>query len=477
MRRSVFVSGSLWFAVLDVLCLVAAVALGIGFRQTFGPVMGLVPLTYSLSEYIAGHLDGWFYFCVTIVVSNYAVGSYDTQSAAYRFNLLVNWLFSLCTALLVVSATSYAWFELLLGRGVLVSAVMFYAALSLSAKLLVYELSPVWNPFVCRTVLLGAGKAAVEIRKVIESKYILPPHVVCGFIAVSGRDDVPADIGGVPVVSVGVKELENAVRGFNPDLLIMCSREWGDALPYCSILRRLRFSGIEVLDALSAAEIFSGRVPLGLVSDAWLMQASLAPSMAVVRRLKRMFDIAVAVVGAIILVPVGLFAALITKLGDPSAPAIYVQERVGQFGRIFRMYKLRTMIQDAEADGSAVLSRSGDPRVTRIGGILRRFRIDEIPQIWNVLRGNMSVVGPRPERLEFVRALEKKIRHYRERENTPPGLTGWAQVRFPYVDNQEDMARKLEYDLYYIKNMSIRLDMQIILRTIRIVLFGKERSV
>jgi lipopolysaccharide/colanic/teichoic acid biosynthesis glycosyltransferase len=149
--------------------------------------------------------------------------------------------------------------------------------------------------------------------------------------------------------------------------------------------------------------------------------------------------------------------------------------RIGRFGHPFMMLKFRTMVEGAEADGPA-WSPPDDPRVTRLGRILRKYRLDELPQLVDVLRGDMSLVGPRPERPEMVTELEKKIPFYRERENVLPGITGWAQIQYPYGATAQDAQRKLEYDLYYINNLSFALDLQIILHTFRIVLLGLERS-
>lgn len=480
-RRSFVRESAFWLVVLDLACLAAAVWCGITTRQWIGPLLGMVPLEHSFIEYFNDHRNGWILFCLTIVVANYIVGNYKLQSTVYRFNLLVNWVFSLSAGLIVVGIFSLAWFQMMLGRGVLMFSIGSYAVFSLLAKALVYEILPKSSMFVCRTVLLGTGSRAQDIRRMIEGGYIIPRHVVCGYVVVPGAVPQPPSpdcgtvLDGAVVTCTGVDGLENAVRELHPDLLVMCSGSWDEMLRCFPVLRRLRFSGIEVLDSLNAFELFSGRVPLDLVNDVWMMQATMEPSMAVVRRVKRLFDIVVTCLLAVIMVPVALLVAFLIKLSEPCSPVLYVQNRVGQFGRVFRMYKFRTMVVNAEAVGGAVWSPQGDQRVTRLGRVLRKFRLDEIPQLWDVIAGKMSLVGPRPERPEIVAELEKQIPNYRERENVPPGITGWAQVRYPYADSVEDVARKLEYDLYYIKNLSIRLDFQIILRTVRIVMLGKER--
>jgi lipopolysaccharide/colanic/teichoic acid biosynthesis glycosyltransferase len=241
-------------------------------------------------------------------------------------------------------------------------------------------------------------------------------------------------------------------------------------------LRRLRFSGVETLTPLHVEEMYSGRTPLELVDEEYLTQASLESEMPVVRRMKRVMDIMLSLVGVVVFAPLALAIAAAIKLCAPTQPVVYSQQRTGQFGRPFRIYKFRTMRPAAEKDTGPVWSGASDPRVTAVGRILRRFRLDEILQIVNILRGEMSIVGPRPERPEIIARLTEALPHYAERENVMPGLTGWAQIRYPYGSSVEDAARKLEFDLYYIKHLSLSLDLQIILSTLRIVMLGKERE-
>jgi lipopolysaccharide/colanic/teichoic acid biosynthesis glycosyltransferase len=172
----------------------------------------------------------------------------------------------------------------------------------------------------------------------------------------------------------------------------------------------------------------------------------------------------------------GLMIAAAIKVSAPRSPVLYTQERVGRFGRVFRIFKFRTMVAAAEDEQGAIWSPRDDPRVTTVGRILRRYRLDELPQLYNVLRYDMSLVGPRPERPELVEKLEKAIPYYRERENLLPGLTGWAQIRYPYGATVADARAKLEYDLYYLQNLSAGMDLRIILHTLRIVMFGMERE-
>ena len=242
---------------------------------------------------------------------------------------------------------------------------------------------------------------------------------------------------------------------------------------------KLRYSGVTVMPLVSLCEEIDQYVPLELVSPDWLLNASGEPHLLYIRKVKRLFDIVVSATGLVLSVPILLLSILLVKLTS-RGPAFYRQTRSGRFGKPFSMVKLRTMKVDAEKNGAqwaqGGINGSRDPRVTLVGGIMRRFRIDEIPQLWNVLKGEMSFVGPRPERPEMIANLAKDVPYYEERMMVQPGITGWAQVNYPYGATVLDARRKLEYDLYYLKNMGLFLDVFILLDTVRAVLFGGGKS-
>ncbi len=213
-------------------------------------------------------------------------------------------------------------------------------------------------------------------------------------------------------------------------------------------------------------------VPVESINADWLFSACPEVAHPYYNGLKRLVDVVVSIVGLILSAPALILAIIAIKL-ESRGPAFYSQERVGQFNRSFRIHKLRTMVQDAEREGAKWASR-GDSRITRIGRFLRKTRIDELPQFWNVLRGEMSLSGPRPERPEFVEMLAEQIPFYLQRHLVKPGLTGWAQINYPYGASVEDAANKLKYDLYYIKHASIVLDFQIALRTVGTLMSGSR---
>lgn len=238
-------------------------------------------------------------------------------------------------------------------------------------------------------------------------------------------------------------------------------------------LRSLRYQGLHIMTLIDAFEDLFQMVPVELIDGAWLLQACSMPQMIYIRKLKRAFDIIVSLLLLLVLGPVCLAAMVLIKLTS-RGPVLFRQSRCGRFGKDFTVLKLRSMRTDAEANGPQ-WSKKNDHRVTWLGRALRKYRIDEIPQLINIFRGEMSFVGPRPERPEFVAQLEKQIPHYRERLHLQPGLTGWAQVCYPYGATVEDARRKLEYDLYYLKHMSLALDVFTLLDTIRIIVRGGAR--
>ena len=454
---------------MDLACLIVGTAFGVLFR--FGHD--------EMAEYVYGHIDGWCLLFGGVLLANYLAGSYKLQYTFSRFNLIVTWLFSLLFAVLILSITSFAWFRLLLGRGVLALVLVSYSVLSLTLKLLVYRALFRSEFFVCRTAVLGTGEKARDNAGRIQAEYVLPLHKVVAFVRLPGRDGLtePHDmtLDGVPIIESDRASLSGIIRTLGVSLIILAPEDDRDEKVFYPQLRRLRFDGVEVLSPLAVAEIYSGKTPLSEINEDFLMQASSESGAPSVHRVKRLMDIMFSLTSLIFLGPLLLLIALLIKVTAPRSPVFYSQVRVGQFGDLFTIHKFRTMREGAEGETGAVWATARDPRITWIGGFLRRFRLDETPQFLNILRSEMSLVGPRPERPELTERLEKEIPFFPERENVVPGLTGWAQIRHPYGESVEDAARKFEYDLYYIKHLSLSLDVQIILSTIRIVLFGMER--
>jgi sugar transferase (PEP-CTERM system associated) len=253
--------------------------------------------------------------------------------------------------------------------------------------------------------------------------------------------------------------------------VIVAMQDRREKLPVDELLD-LRQEGVRVEEAANWLEKMSGKIEVEQLNPSWLIYAEGFRFSAPFRVARRLLNFSVALVGLVLSLPLLPFIVLAVKLGSPG-PALYRQKRVGRGGKIFDCYKFRTMRQDAEADTGATWALDDDPRITRVGKFLRFARLDEIPQLWCVLKGDMHFVGPRPERPEFVEWLIKDIPYYKLRHMVRPGITGWAQVKYKYGNTKEDAIEKLQYDLFYIKNASSLLDLWIMFQTIKIVVLGR----
>jgi len=320
-----------------------------------------------------------------------------------------------------------------------------------------------------RTLVLGTGKRARHIDRLRRRADKRGFHLV-GFLAPRSCEAVHVDPARVVTAKEGFCDYS---LSRNVDEIVIAVDDRRQKLPIDELLD-CRMSGIEVIDAIDFFEREMALIHLDLVQPGWLIHARGFKRNLARDILKRSFDMAVSLVLLILSSPISLFTALAIWLEDRGKGGIfYRQERVGLNGEPFEVIKFRSMRPDAEADGKARWAQKEDPRVTRTGAFIRKYRIDEIPQLWNVLRGDMSLVGPRPERPQFVEHLVQLNPLYRERHRVKPGLTGWAQLSYPYGSSDRDAMQKLQYDLYYIKNASLFFDLLILMQTVEVVLFRK----
>jgi len=320
-----------------------------------------------------------------------------------------------------------------------------------------------------RIVVLGLGKAARRIAG-LRRKSDQRRFKIVGYIAEPGAG--PQRVGQRRLGPLLSLDLE-ALRAQQVDEIVVAVDDRRGGLPVESLLR-LKLAGVPVTDVITFLERETGRIELDLLHPAWLLFQHSRHTEIAYGLVKRCFDVLLGLFLLLLMSPVLLLAALAIAMESGwQAPVLYRQERVGLQGRIFRLLKFRSMRPDAEIDGKARWAADRDGRVTRVGHWLRRFRIDELPQIWNIIRGDMSLVGPRPERPEFVRELSARIPLYYYRLSMRPGLGGWAQLNFPYGASADDARVKLNYDLYYIKNANIVLDLLILLQTAEVVCFGR----
>lgn len=354
-----------------------------------------------------------------------------------------------------------------LGSGPLVVAALIAYFLSIGSRH-AFAVFVDQRLFKKRELVIGAGhkaKLLSQLRRRVDTRYF----ELVGYVPIEGQ---PIEIEPERVVTLDVP-LHVYVREHDIDEILVAVDDRRASLPVEEILE-CKMNGVEVVDLLTFFERQTGKVRNDILQPGWMIYSD-GFSQGVLRDLgKRVFDIAVSVVMLALTLPVMLVTAVaIWAESGFRGPVIYRQVRIGQGGNPFKLLKFRSMHHDAEHDGVARWATRNDDRVTRVGRLIRKTRIDELPQLVNVLRGEMSFVGPRPERPEFVVELNRNIPFYAQRHRVKPGITGWAQIRYPYGASEKDAGEKLQYDLYYLKNRSIFLDLMIILQTAQVVFWGK----
>jgi sugar transferase (PEP-CTERM system associated) len=370
-------------------------------------------------------------------------------------------IFSLIGILsLLLAVITYLFPQILVGRNVLSTGLFFLAFSWIVWHWIFGRLSalPVLRE---RIYLLGDGHRARRIIDSIRNR----PELGMDIVGWAGETGARGSAG------------DSLLRICHPrgkssvDRVIVALKDRRAAMPVNELLE-LRMSGIRVDDGTSLLEKLSGQIEVDELHPSWLIFGDGFRLTQPYSFFQTIFPTIVALMLSVLTLPLIPFIAVLIKISSPG-PVLYRQKRVGLRGKLFHCYKFRTMKANAEADTGPTWATDDDPRITRVGRILRRTRIDEIPQLWNVLRGDMEFVGPRPERPEFVEWLTKEIPYYRLRHAVPPGVTGWAQVSYKYGNTLHDAKEKLRYDLYYIKNRSVGLDFMIFLQTIKTVLLGQ----
>jgi sugar transferase (PEP-CTERM system associated) len=399
----------------------------------------------------------------------YYADLYDLRLLSDRRELFIRILNALASASLILAAVYYWLPTLIIGRGVFIIAAVLVITVVIGWRLAFEWASRYVRPRE-RLLLVGTNQAAVDLaREMFARRHELGVEIV-GFI-----DPDPARVGA-PVLNPGVigviDDIPSIVRTRGVHRVVVSLADARGKLPMDKLLE-LRLDGVNFDHLASVYEEYTGKIAVENLRPSWLIFNDGFRKTRWLTATKRLLDVSSASVGFVLGLPIMALVALAVRLTSPG-PVLYHQRRVGQHGRVFTIHKFRSMRQDAEAGTGAVwASKQGDVRVTPIGGMLRRTRLDELPQLWNVLKGDMSLVGPRPERPEFVEQLSKEIPFYGQRHIVRPGLTGWAQVRYTYGATAEDALQKLQYDLFYIKHLSIALDLYIMLDTVKTVVLRR----
>lgn len=414
-------------------------------------------------DYIGNRIWPLITFAAAVQLAAMAVGVYSQDSLQSLRFAIARLLVAISLGVIFMSMMAFALPGMTLWRSNSLYAMgLAFVYLAMARALLGSLVGG--TAFKRRLLVLGAGKRAQRIKD-LEAK---PGSgfVVVGYIALDQSKRVIPEA----IDRAAIYNLADYVEKLATSEVVLALEERRNALPLQDLLR-IKTTGVHVNEISSFLERETGRVDLDSVNPSWLI---FSDGFSSGRRLsgiaKRLFDILASAILLTLTAPLIVLFAILVKL-ESKGPAFYRQQRVGLYGQTFDVFKLRSMRADAEVEGKAVWASKDDPRVTRIGKFIRLVRIDELPQTWCVLKGQMSFVGPRPERPEFIADLETKMPYYAERHMVKPGITGWAQINYPYGASIDDARHKLEYDLYYAKNYTPFLDILILLQTFRVVLW------
>jgi sugar transferase (PEP-CTERM system associated) len=406
-------------------------------------------------------------FAFFAVMALFAMGLYTIRQRSGTAGTVLRVVAGLLVAAALSALVYYVVPNLAIGRGMLALTTFISVASSMVARLL-FERIVDQDLFKRRVLVYGAGIRAaslLDLRRRADQRGFR----IVGFIATEGDelrappdrlldrpDDLYAWIAANPIDEI-VVAMDDRRRGFPMHEFLEC-----------------RLAGIEILELPTFLERETGKVRLDVLNPSWIIFGDGFRASVIQRTVERAVDVGVSLALLVLAAPAILLTALAIKFEEGlDAPVLYRQRRVGQQGVQFDVLKFRSMRVDAEPQGQAIWAAKDDPRITRVGAFMRKSRIDELPQLVNVLRGDMSFVGPRPERPEFVHKLEHTIPYYRERHSVKPGITGWAQLCYPYGSSEKDALEKLQYDLYYVKNRSLLFDLAILVQTVEVVLWGK----
>lgn len=409
-------------------------------------------------------LTGWIY-----IITFFSMELYDIRKDFKSIGNVMALALASTSAFVITTLLFYMNWSLRIGRGVFILNGILITLFIIGWRILYSYLLE--QPIFKRNVLIvGAGWAGKTISQEINRSQKSGLRMV-GFI-----DDDPLKKGklvdGIPVLGDRYT-IDKVIRKNDVDLIVAAITHEKHA-DLIKALINCSWKGIDIIDMPAIYEQLTGKIPFKHINNMWMLHIAIGKPKLYSRLIKPILEAIIALILFILLIPVMVVLAIVIKC-DSRGRIFYTQERVGKDGRKFTIMKFRTMVENAESLTGAVYAADNDPRITKIGRFLRKWRLDEIPQLLNVIKGDMGLVGPRPEREVFIREFEEKIPFYTQRLLVRPGLTGWAQVKFPYASSIEQTEEKLQYDLYYIKNMSFILDFVVFLKTIRVVLFGKGK--
>ena len=369
---------------------------------------------------------------------------------------------------IVLAIAYYIWPQLIIGRWIFFASLVVLIGFVVSWRI-VYSAMVRRKILTEKAIMLGDGQLATDILKEVNQRPDLT-YDIRALVTNGNRRRVEELCASSKIID-GFDHICDLAEEEKVDSIIVALDEKRGVFPYKQLLN-CKVRGINIIDGESFYERICGKLLVERINPSWLIFSEGFQKSRLVKISKRLVDFVASAILLIIFSPIALITAIAIKLDSPG-PILFSQERVGENGKVFKIFKFRSMKADAEKQTGPVWATEDDPRITRVGRIIRKLRIDEIPQLLNVFKGDMSFVGPRPERPYFVEQLRKKIRYYDERFTVKPGITGWAQIKYPYGASEKDALEKLKYDLYYIKNMSLVMDLVVIFHTAKIVLLGR----
>lgn len=424
--------------------------------------------TEELAEFSAHMPERSLVFALIIVLAMVALGQYQAHMRMTRFGLLAHQAVAFVLGGLGLVIAYYVVPQAYVGRGVLgIALVLGFIAVT-TFRLLFMRLVEL-DALKRRVLILGAGMRAAQFHNLMRRRSDRRGFNVVGYLPRQGE---PIVVENERVLFADAP-LSLLVQREAIDEVVVGVDDRRGHLPMDDLLE-CRQLGITITDLTTFFERESGRVQLTLLEPSWLVFSGGFNATPLRRLSKRCFDLTTALVLMLLCWPLMLLETLAIRIeSGPGQPILYRQERVGERGKTFSLLKFRSMRTDAEHDGVVRWACKNDDRVTRVGRISRKLRVDELPQLWNVFKGDMSIVGPRPERPQLVADLTDKIRYYSVRHCLKPGLAGWAQISYPYGASVEEAAEKLKYDLFYVKNHNLLFDLLILIQTVEVVLFGR----
>ncbi|HEY6131345.1 MAG TPA: TIGR03013 family XrtA/PEP-CTERM system glycosyltransferase [Halioglobus sp.] len=451
-----------WLALVDAALFVLALYAGT-YMYCF---VALAPDTFQ--AYIPEIVNRALIYAFITVVCLFAMGLYEPRMREGRSGVLVRTLGGFVLASMVTAGVFLLLPDQLPWRGVLFYTVLISFSANLISRNIFTNVTDL-DQFKIRLLVYGSGSAASTITSSMRRKTDRQGFTIVGFVRVDGEEP---RVTGERIINLR-QPLAEYAKQTEIDQIVVALDNKRDQTPTDELFK-CRLQGIKVLNLVNFFEREAGKILVDFATPGWMTLTEDLRSNISTSLTKRCFDICASCVLLLATWPLMLVTILAIWLEDGfGAPIFFSQERVGLGGKAFRVLKFRSMSVDAEGDGKARWATVNDSRITRIGTFIRRTRIDELPQIFNVLSGEMAFIGPRPERPEFVKQLAECIPYYNSRHAVKPGITGWAQLCYPYGASEEDARQKLQYDLYYVKNQSLFLDFMVTLSTVEIVLFGK----